>query len=162
MTLNTRQSNSGFTLIELLVVVAIIGLLASVVLASLNTARAKARNARRVSDIRQIQLALEFHFDSNGQYPLHSNDSGCGCDYSHLPAGAPDFISQLEPTYFSKVPLDPVQNSGVPNLVYKYISDGNTYTLQFNMEPSGVGIDCPSNAPPDNPGGGALWCTVRS
>lgn len=59
----------GFTLIELLVVIAIIGILASVVLASLNSARERSRDARRVSDVRQVQLALELAFDSDGAYP---------------------------------------------------------------------------------------------
>ena len=58
------RKNQGFTLIELLVVIAIIGVLASVVLASLNTARKKSRDARRIADIKQIQLALELSFDS--------------------------------------------------------------------------------------------------
>src|SRR3990167_526198 len=51
----------GFTLIELLVVITIIGLLASVVLARLSSARAKARDARRYSDLLQLQLALELY-----------------------------------------------------------------------------------------------------
>ncbi|MBL4644784.1 MAG: type II secretion system protein [Candidatus Pacebacteria bacterium] len=61
----------GFTLIELLVVIAIIGMLSSVVLASLNSAREKSRDARRLSDIRQIQTALELAFDSTSpvEYP---------------------------------------------------------------------------------------------
>lgn len=59
----------GFTLIELLVVIAIIGVLASVVLASLNTARTKSRDARRVADVKQIQIALEMYMDSNQEYP---------------------------------------------------------------------------------------------
>ena len=53
-----RKTKAGFTLIELLVVIAIIGVLASIVLASLNTARQKSRDARRITDLKQIQFAL--------------------------------------------------------------------------------------------------------
>lgn len=59
----------GFTLIELLVVISIIGILSAVVLASLNTAREKSRDVRRVADIKQFQLALELYFDENSAYP---------------------------------------------------------------------------------------------
>ena len=59
----------GFTLIELLVVIAIIGILASIVLASLDSARKKGRDARRIADLKQIQLALELYYDAHGQYP---------------------------------------------------------------------------------------------
>ncbi len=65
-----KRTKKGFTLIELLVVIAIIGILASVVLASLNSARKKSRDARRVADIKQLQLALELYFDKNSNYPL--------------------------------------------------------------------------------------------
>lgn len=63
------KASSGFTLIELLVVIAIIGILSSVVLASLNSARTKARDTRRVSDLKQIQVALELYYDANSKYP---------------------------------------------------------------------------------------------
>ncbi len=59
----------GFTLIELLVVIAIIGLLASVVLASLESTRAKARDAKRISDLEQIRNALELYRADHGRYP---------------------------------------------------------------------------------------------
>lgn len=61
---------TGFTLIELLVVMAIIGILSAVVLTSLNGARQKGRDARRISDIKQIQLALELYYDSTNAYPV--------------------------------------------------------------------------------------------
>ena len=69
--LQQKRANGeeGFTLIELLVVIAIIGILSSVVLASLSTARQKSRDAKRVSDIGQIQLALELYFDASQTYP---------------------------------------------------------------------------------------------
>src|SRR3989344_2634994 len=66
----SSSGTRGFTLIELLVVVAIIGLLSSVVLASLNGARVKGRDARRLADVKQIQLALELYYDdSDNKYP---------------------------------------------------------------------------------------------
>ena len=61
-----RSISAGFTLIELLVVIAIIGVLASVVLASLNSARQKARDARRAADVRQLVLAMNLYIDSTG------------------------------------------------------------------------------------------------
>ena len=64
-----KKNSKGFTLIELLVVIAIIGILSSVVLASLNSARKKSRDARRVADIGQIKLALELEFDKSSAYP---------------------------------------------------------------------------------------------
>ena len=70
-----KNTKKGFTLIELLVVIAIIGILSSVVLASLSTARQKSRDAKRISDIGQIQLALELFFDANQSYP--STSPGC-------------------------------------------------------------------------------------
>lgn len=64
-----KKKYQGFTLIELLVVVAIIGLLSTLSILALNTARARARDAKRVADVKQIQTALEMYFNDVGAYP---------------------------------------------------------------------------------------------
>jgi general secretion pathway protein G len=99
---------SGFTLIELLVVIAIIGTLSSVVLASLNSARAKAQDSARISQIRQIAYALALYFDVNGKYPTCLNTGG-SCTTTL--AGS---------TFMSKVPKDPVSG-----LDYSYAAIGS-------------------------------------
>src|SRR3989344_3151289 len=65
----SQKSGKGFTLIELLVVIAIIGMLASVVLASMSGVRERARDTRRLQDLRNIQTALELYYTDNKHYP---------------------------------------------------------------------------------------------
>lgn len=66
MNMNNKK---GFTLIEVLVVVAIIGLLASIVIVSLGSARPRARDTRRIADLRETQNALELYYTKNNYYP---------------------------------------------------------------------------------------------
>lgn len=75
-TYDKLKRTSGFTLIELLVVIAIIGILSSVVLASLNGARESSRDARRQTDLSQIRTGLALYNDQNGQYPSSLYGSG--------------------------------------------------------------------------------------
>ncbi|MCX6718849.1 MAG: type II secretion system protein [Candidatus Taylorbacteria bacterium] len=62
-----NKQSRGFTLLELLVVIAIIGILASVVLVSLNSARGKGKDARVISDLEQLRIQIESDY-SNGNY----------------------------------------------------------------------------------------------
>lgn len=128
----------GFTLIELLVVIAVIGILASVVLASLNSARAKARNAKRVANLHEIQTALEFYYSDYGYYPpTNMNAWRSECPYwTTSPPGtatvgyaAKDVIPGLVPTYMSSFPSDPSMNIATDSGCYLYRSNGIDYVM---------------------------------
>jgi prepilin-type N-terminal cleavage/methylation domain-containing protein len=90
----------GFTLIELLIVIAIIGVLSSIVMVNVNTARAKARDTQRISDMGQLRIALELYYDSNGTYPPGNGSLGA--------------LSILVPTYIAKLPNDPLNTGTMP------------------------------------------------
>jgi prepilin-type N-terminal cleavage/methylation domain-containing protein len=83
------SKDKAFTLIELLVVIAIIGILAGMVLVSMSGARSKARDARRLSDMRQLVSAQEMYYGENDSY--------------FISATYPDSIG----TYLSATPNDP-------------------------------------------------------
>lgn len=131
-----KFSKKGFTLIELLVVVAIIGVLATLILGSLNSAQAKARDARRVSDIKTIQNALEMYYLDNGTYPTVAwRSSNNDTQWSYLE-------SQLG----MELPKDPINETGSVQyspyaLAYTYFAhntaaycNGQAYMLIYNKE----------------------------
>ena len=66
----------SFTLIELLVVIAIVGVLAALVMPSINNARTKARDAKRLEDLRQFSSALEMYYSDNNHYPIWEEGGG--------------------------------------------------------------------------------------
>lgn len=108
-------------MIELLVVIAIIGILSSIVLASLNSARKKGRDARRVSDIKQIQLALELYYDAHSNYPTSAQY-------------ASNLVSE---GFISALPVDPLS---LLSYAYEAIGSGTTcssYHLGAKLETAG-------------------------
>jgi general secretion pathway protein G len=102
----------AFTLIELLVVMAIIGILSAVVLTSLNSARQRGRDARRISDIKQIQLALDLYYDSRSYYPPVI------CPGGAAPCASSELVTN---GYIASLPLDPSTNAP-----YIYVPYGAT------------------------------------
>jgi len=137
-----NKNKAGFTLIELLVVIAIIGLLASVVLLALNSARQKSRDAKRLADVRQLASALElFYNDANG-YPTCS--AGCSEAVPAKIMGTTTGVLRnvtsspnptLTPTYIGLIPVAPAPADSTcgtdNNYMYAATNDGATYTLTF-------------------------------
>ncbi len=121
------MNNRGFTLIELLVVIAIIGILASVVLASLNTARGKARDAERLSEMHSLQNALALYMSDYGTYPT-PNFGPCGGWESSGADTAGNFVVALTAgKYLPSGLKDPTASleGACGNFAYYFYSAGN-------------------------------------
>jgi len=136
----TQNWKKGFTLIELLIVVAIIGVLATLLMANFVGVRQRARDAQRKSDIRQIQAALEIFRSDSSSYPL--NGSGPG-KFPQTGSCKQSLQSQDgSSTYMTSISCDPNGGSNV----YTYTSDGTTYTLTACLEnASDSQVDSPKN-----------------
>ncbi len=127
----TQKTQAGFTLIELLVVVSLIGVLATLVLANLNAARQRGRDAQRKSDLRNIQTALRLYYNDYDKYPANmaSNIAGCGVSGTNICIWGDPFESSIQ-TYMSTLPNDPL-----PNAWYSYQQiDADDYTLTACLE----------------------------
>lgn len=143
----------GFTLIELLVVISIIGLLSSVVLASLSTARASARDSERIAAVKQIQNALELYaIDNGGRYPgdlagesrfarspANASEMGTtGCGY-----GAPGTPGAGQPAYAPGIwcRLETALSPYIKSLPRSYANGNNYYFYVYKIpgsNPSGI------------------------
>ncbi|MFA6307174.1 MAG: prepilin-type N-terminal cleavage/methylation domain-containing protein [Patescibacteria group bacterium] len=118
------KKQQGFTLIELLVVIAIIGLLSTLAVVALNNARMKSRDAKRISDIKQIQTALELYYNDANAYPATAD----------VTSGGDIAIGTV--TYMATVPTNPSPeadgecNDG-NSYVYNALTGQTSYTLTY-------------------------------
>lgn len=138
----TQYTKFGFTLIELLVVVSLIGVLATLVIANMNSARERARDAQRKSDLRNIQTALRLYYNDNGGYPQSSSGNIVGCSGSCVWGEA---WTKSDITYMNLLPNDPLDGQ---TYTYTY-TDSENYTLKACLENKSddkavADPDCPS------------------
>lgn len=117
-----KKYTGGFTLIELLVVIAIIAILSTVVMAGLNSARLKGRDAKRLSDIKQTQAAFELYFDSCSGYPnAFTLTESTGC------TGSVNLGSYMNP-----LPTNP--QPGGTTYAYSAAVGRASYQMTFSLE----------------------------
>jgi len=128
--------------VELLVVVSIIGLLSSTVLAALNGARAKARDAVRIQDFSQIRTALELYYDKYNIYPL-ANGSSISFRFSRstLPSYAWSGLEVALSEFIPKLPIDSLNQTNYAPMwfngfgySYAVNNDGSAYDLITQFE----------------------------
>jgi prepilin-type N-terminal cleavage/methylation domain-containing protein len=128
---------SGFTLIELLVVISIIGVLAVLVTANLNEARARARDAKVKQNLAQLKTALRIYFNDYNKYPAKcgiNTIAGCGAlGTTCCPvAGCPGFSAGgtgCSTVYMNSLP------TGLGNNTIAYYSNGNdSFCIKANLE----------------------------
>jgi hypothetical protein len=99
-------------------------IMSTIVIVSLNTARKKARDTKRIADIRMLQLALEMYYDDKNKYPITDNFN--------------ELSSHILPEYMSVMPVDPLNKNGFR---YQYKSeDGEIYTIKYTLEEGGEKI----------------------
>lgn len=146
-----NKGRQGFTLIEILIVVAIIAILASVVLVGLGPTQQAGRDARRLSDIREMQNALELFYNKCGYYP--GSISGGACSTAAVTGGtwtgANGLAAMLTASGaglgISTIPSDPSANR-----TYGYgVAAGNTtYVVGAALEDANNSVFTGYTAPP--------------
>lgn len=157
---------TGFTLVELLIAIAIVGLLATIAIVSLNTTRIRARDAKRVSDLRQIQLALELFSDSHNQtypaadlYALGACSGGVACGLA-----APDACG-TKPC-MNPLPADPTGGGVKYWYTYANATAPTSFHLGANLEEANSSLnsdrDCEDDTGGQAPSCGSAAYTVGS
>lgn len=99
-----ERPRRGFTVLEVLVATAVIGLLATVIFASLGGSREKARDVDRLNDMQQLQIALRLFAEQNGRYPSAA-DGTCAYTTAFDPGGCLEAL--VTQGFLTELPTDP-------------------------------------------------------
>jgi prepilin-type N-terminal cleavage/methylation domain-containing protein len=122
------KRNAGFTIIEMLIVVTILAMLAGILIPVLDDAGESAREARRQSDLKNVQAALESHRRTNGLYPDTADAwQGDMTDNGGFGYDAAGYIPGLVPDFLPSLPKDPDGQYPTASEGYMYRSDGINY-----------------------------------
>jgi type II secretion system protein G len=97
----------SFTIFELLVAIAVIGLLVSIVFVSLNEMKAKARDAKRKTDLKAIQTALKMYYNDNNKYPTPGDGWEVGYHYNEQGRSEWLMLETALAPYLAQLPVDP-------------------------------------------------------
>ena len=137
---NNKQE--GFSLIELFIVIAIIILLATVSIIALNDQRAKARDAKRISDIRQIRTALEFYHSDEDSYPIVEQPVVLGAKGVErlCSSSIGGFVSGQTPCSEGQIYMSVINPDPLAPMNYYYTGIAEGYDIIFTTEkPSALG-----------------------
>ena len=127
------MNKKGFTLIELLVVVAIIGLLSTLSVVALGSARKKANDSKRLLDIKQVQTALELYYTDNNEYPTAAAVNLGDTEYGCIDSGGFGALGACTDPYMDNIPKGTSNDE-----YYEYKSaDGSDYTITATLEIGG-------------------------
>ena len=135
------RKQKGFTLVELLVVVAIIGLLSTLAVVSLNGIRERARDTKRINDVGAVQKALELVKSEKGSYKP-SGDNSCfagkrvsACTGGNLETYLPSIKNVLDPLSSTDCTLEATCKATTTGCDYSFggLAD-NVYMLYFYLE----------------------------
>lgn len=122
------KRNAGFTIIEMLIVVTILAMLAGILIPVLDDAGESAREARRQSDLKNVQAALESFRRTNGLYPDTADAwQGDMTDNGGFGYDAAGYIPGLVPDFLPSLPKDPDGQYPTASEGYMYRSDGVNY-----------------------------------
>lgn len=131
-----NQKQQGFNLIELLLIIAVLIVLVLISVWALAGQRTRARDAKRISDIRQIRTALELYKINEGEYPLVANALVLGsaqaaklCSNAEGGLVSSQTACLVDTTYMSVMPGDPLAGQK-----YLFTSQADGYNLQFTTE----------------------------